>query len=249
MKLKLYTFALMGALVFQHSAMTQTTSDTNVATPTVPAVTRSVWPTNSMASAASMAAQAPSAVAANQTVPATPASGPAAAAAAPANPMATAVADASVVTNAPATGDPSEVTNAPLPALPAETVPPTNSLSADSADAADANAAPAATTIPLIEFQDVPLTVAIENLARQAGINYLLDPKIGYGQPDQNGQVKAEPTLSIRWENVTAKQALLALLNNYDLQLVMDNKTAIGRITMKDPTAPPPLVTRVIQLK
>jgi general secretion pathway protein D len=117
--------------------------------------------------------------------------------------------------------------------------------------AADAvtSAPPVTASIPLIEFQDVPLTVAIENLARQAGINYLLDPKIGYGQPDQNGQVKVEPTLSIRWENVTAEQALLALLNNYDLQLVMDPRTQIARISMKDPTAPAPLMTRVIQLK
>ncbi len=104
-------------------------------------------------------------------------------------------------------------------------------------------------TIPLIQFQDVPITTAIENLARQAGINYLIDPKIGYGQPDQNGQVKPEPTLSIRWENVTAEQALMAMLDNYNLQLIVDRKTQISRITTKDPTAPPPLTTRVIQLK
>jgi type II secretory pathway component GspD/PulD (secretin) len=104
-------------------------------------------------------------------------------------------------------------------------------------------------SIPLIQFQDVPITTAIENLARQAGINYLIDPKIGYGQPDQNGQIKAEPTLSIRWENVTAGQALLALLDNYNLQLSEDRKTQIARITTKDPSAPPPLTTRVIQLK
>ena len=104
-------------------------------------------------------------------------------------------------------------------------------------------------SIPLIQFQDVPITTAIENLARQAGINYLIDPKIGYGQPDQNGQIKAEPTLSIRWENVTAEQALMALLDNYNLQLVSDRKTQIARITAKDPTAPPPLITRVVQLK
>jgi general secretion pathway protein D len=101
----------------------------------------------------------------------------------------------------------------------------------------------------LIQFQDVPITTAIENLARQAGINYLIDPKIGYGQPDQNGQIKAEPTLSIRWENVTAEQALMALLDNYNLQLASDRKTQIARITTKDPTAPPPLMTRVVQLK
>ena len=101
----------------------------------------------------------------------------------------------------------------------------------------------------MIQFQDVPITTAIENLARQAGINYLIDPKIGYGQPDQNGQIKAEPTLSIRWENVTAVQALMALLDNYGLQLSEDRKTQIARITAKDPTAPPPLSTRVVQLK
>jgi type II secretory pathway component GspD/PulD (secretin) len=104
-------------------------------------------------------------------------------------------------------------------------------------------------SIPLIQFQDVPITTAIENLARQAGINYLIDPKIGYGQLDQNGQVKAEPTLSIRWENVTAGQALMALLDNYGLQLNEDRKSQIARITAKDPTAPPPLITRVVQLK
>jgi type II secretory pathway component GspD/PulD (secretin) len=137
----------------------------------------------------------------------------------------------------------------PVPVAPA--VPATPAAPAEPSDtaSADTNGAPTVASIPLIEFQDVPLTVAIENLARQAGINYLLDPKIGYGQPDQNGQIKAEPTLSIRWENVTAEQALLALLNNYDLQLVEDPQTKIGRITMKDPTAPPPLVTHVIQLK
>ncbi|MGA2028682.1 MAG: secretin N-terminal domain-containing protein [Verrucomicrobiota bacterium] len=106
-----------------------------------------------------------------------------------------------------------------------------------------------AESIPLIQFQDVPIRTAIENLARQAGINYLLDPKIDYGQPDQNGQIKPEPELSIRWENVTAEQALLALLDNYGLQLVEDKRTSIARITIKDPTAPPPLFTKVIQLK
>ncbi|MGD1089169.1 MAG: secretin N-terminal domain-containing protein [Verrucomicrobiota bacterium] len=95
----------------------------------------------------------------------------------------------------------------------------------------------------------MPITTAIENLARQANINYLLDPKINYGQPDEHGQIIPEPTLSIRWENVTAEQALLALLDNYGLQMEQDTRTKIGRITIKDPTAPVPLITRVVQLK
>lgn len=114
---------------------------------------------------------------------------------------------------------------------------------------ADSAAAPVAAGIPQIKFSDVPITTAVENLARLAGINYMLDPKIGYGQADANGQIKVEPTLSIRWENITAESALLALLDNYGLQLTHDKRTGIDRITMKDPTAPPPLFTKVIQLK
>jgi type II secretory pathway component GspD/PulD (secretin) len=241
----------MAALAFQQSAMTQTTADTNVATPapmTAPAASSS-WPTNAITSNSPADTGAPAGAAA--VAPAAQTNEPAAPVA---DASAPAVATPAVVvadTNAVAPVEAAVVTNAPLPAVAPEAVaPPTNSaLAAEAAAPADDTGAPPAPTIPLIQFQDVPLTVAIENLARQANINYLLDPKIGYGQPDQNGQVKAEPTLSIRWENVTAEQALLALLNNYDLQLVRDPKTGIGRVTMKDPLAPPPLETRVIQLK
>src|SRR6185503_6396029 len=102
--------------------------------------------------------------------------------------------------------------------------------------------------IPLIVMDDVPLTDAIKNLARQAGLNYMLDPKISFGQPGPDGRIVAQPSVSIRWENITAEQALNALLNNYSLQLVEDPKTKIARVTIKDPAAPDPLVTRIIQL-
>ncbi|HEX5219479.1 MAG TPA: secretin N-terminal domain-containing protein, partial [Verrucomicrobiae bacterium] len=100
-----------------------------------------------------------------------------------------------------------------------------------------------------IQFQDVPLTTAIDNLARQAGINYILDPKVGYGQPDERGVIKTQPNISIRWENLTASQALNALINTYGLPLVDDPKTKIYRVTIKDPAAAEPLETRIIQLK
>jgi hypothetical protein len=87
-------------------------------------------------------------------------------------------------------------------------------------------------TIPLIQFEDVPITTGIEALAKQAGVHYSLDPKIGYNQPDENGQIKPEPTVSLRWENITARQALLAMLNQYDLQLVENSSNA--SITMKN---------------
>lgn len=106
-----------------------------------------------------------------------------------------------------------------------------------------------ATVLPLIQFVDAPLTSVIDNLARHAGINYIMDYKVPYGQIGPDGKPIPQPLLTVRWENVTAEQALMAILNNYDLQLVYDPKTKIARITKKDPAAPDPLFTRVIQLK
>jgi type II secretory pathway component GspD/PulD (secretin) len=273
MKLKLFMLALMGTLVSQQSAMTQIntdTTDSNAPAPAAP-MAASAWPTNSIAptngSDAQAAASNAMATAGDQAAPAAAANAPAPAAAPDTNAPAAAAMNAAPDTNTPAAATaasapvaaPADSNAAAVPAsnmpvaapAPADNTAAAPGASAPAAVAApvDTNATPVAASIPLIQFQDVPLDVAIENLARQAGINYLLDPKIVYGQPDQNGQVKPYPSLSIRWENVTAEQALLALLNNYDLQLVEDTKTKIGRITMKDPTAPPPLVTRVVQLK
>jgi type II secretory pathway component HofQ len=161
----------------------------------------------------------------------------------------TCVLAAKAQTNPPASPQPVDTNTAPAAIMAAAPDADTNpdAMTSDSADAAAP--AMAAVGIPHIKFSDVNITVAIENLARLADINYMLDPKIGYGLPDANGQVKVEPTLSINWENITAENALLALLDNYGLQLIQDKHTGIARITLKDPTAPPPLFTKVIQLK
>jgi len=163
------------------------------------------------------------------------------------NAATTAAAGTQASTAAAGTNETAGVTVGNAPAMTA-----TNAEAASAAGTNETAAAGTETNAPVvlpIQFQDVPITTAIENLARLANINYLLDPKIGYGQPDQNGQIKAEPTISVRWENVSARQALLAVLDNYNLQLVEDTKTKIARVTIKNPNAPPPLVTRVIQLK
>src|SRR5271157_6437088 len=140
-------------------------------------------------------------------------------------------------TNTPAAEAP------PAAATPA---PPTAAAPAPTPDApVTGEAKPALITapgasIPLIVMEDVPLTDAIRNLARQSGINFLLDPKIGYGQPGPDGKVIPQPSVSIRWENITADQALEALLNNYGLQKVEDPRSRIARVTPKDPLAPEP---------
>jgi len=150
-------------------------------------------------------------------------------------------------------------TNAPVQAAsPVVEDTSTNSTTVAAHPAADANpVAPttasagmaAKAVIPLIVMDDVPLTDAIKNLARQASLNYMLDPKIAYGQPGPDGRPLAQPTVSIRWENVTAEQALNALLNNYGLQMIEDSKTKIARLTIKDPAVPDPLITKIVQLK
>jgi hypothetical protein len=99
-----------------------------------------------------------------------------------------------------------------------------------------------------INIPEAPLTDVVSTLARQANINFQFDPKVT-GGVGADGKPMPQPIVSIRWENVTALQALEALLNNHNLVLVQDQKTKIARITSKDPAAPEPLVTRVIQLK
>ena len=139
------------------------------------------------------------------------------------------------------------------PASPAQTNPPAAEVSASGPALAATNGPALAATngpaqrgmvIPLIIMDEVPLTDAIGNLARQAGLNYLMDPKVGYGQPGPDGKLAPQPSVTLRWENITAEQALCALLNNHNLQLVEDAKSRIARITTKDPAALPPLMTQ-----
>ena len=78
-----------------------------------------------------------------------------------------------------------------------------------------AGAAPPANNdvIPLIEMDNVPLLDAIRQLARQAHLNILLDPRL-------SELPYARLTVSVQWRGVTAKEALTALLDNYGLVLV-----------------------------
>jgi len=193
---------------------------------------------------------------------------------APAAQPVTQVAAATTTTADPATPaatpDASATNAAATNAAPAATTPPAEAPAAAAAPATPPSAAPAAAlapsgapdataaagssntnsgVIPLIVMDDVPLTDVIKNLARQAGLNYMLDPKINYGQRAADGTVVPQPMVSLRWENLTPDQALSAVLNNYNLQIVDDPKTRIARITIKDPAAPDPLVSDIIQLK
>lgn len=103
-------------------------------------------------------------------------------------------------------------------------------------------------------LDDAPLPDVIKILARQAGINYQLEPKILDGvpmdKPDGTIEIIPHPNISIRFENVTARQALEAVLRNHNLELAQDPDPQIDiyRIVLKDPEAKPPLFTQVVQL-
>ncbi|HWN93589.1 MAG TPA: hypothetical protein VNT99_01040, partial [Methylomirabilota bacterium] len=79
--------------------------------------------------------------------------------------------------------------------------------------------------VPLIVIDDVPLIDAVKNLARQAGLNYLPDPKLL--------TITNQPNVTMRLENVTASDALMAVLETYNLQIVQDPRIKVARITVK----------------
>ena len=78
---------------------------------------------------------------------------------------------------------------------------------------APASDVPPDEVIPLIEMENVRLLDALRQMARKARLNVILDPRLSTAPFN-------EMMVSIRWENVTAREALTALLENHDLMLV-----------------------------
>jgi hypothetical protein len=89
--------------------------------------------------------------------------------------------------------------------------------------------------IPLIVMDDVPLDDAIKNLASQAHLSLHLEAPLLPASP-QPGIPAFPPAVSFRWTNVSARQALAALLDNYNLVLVEDSATGSARVVAKAQT-------------
>lgn len=142
---------------------------------------------------------------------------------------------------------PAVVDVTPPPSLAQQNAPAAPAATEKKAD--DATAAPVHPdeVVPLIVIDDVPLTDAIRNLARQAGLNLMFDPRVTAAGAD--GRQTNQQNVSIRFENVTAQQALDAVLDNYNLKLAKDTHSPISKVTVKDPKAEEPLVSAVVQLK
>jgi len=87
--------------------------------------------------------------------------------------------------------------------------------------------------IPLVRMDDVPLDLAIQKLAAEAHLRLASDSALSVPSAQPGRGASSRPTVSVRWKNVTARQALTALLDNYSLLLVEDSATASARIVAK----------------
>ncbi len=79
--------------------------------------------------------------------------------------------------------------------------------------------------IPLIAMDEVPLGDAIERLAKAADLKYTMDPAVLY-----DAGIGAQPKVSFSWTNITAREALFAVLNDHQLRWIPDDKTGVARI-------------------
>lgn len=85
-----------------------------------------------------------------------------------------------------------------------------------------------APAVPIISMMSAPLDQAIQMLADQAKLKIVLEEGTLSSQAGQ-----PTPMVSFRWENLTARQALAALLDCYDLTLVESPDTAVIHIKSK----------------
>jgi len=60
-----------------------------------------------------------------------------------------------------------------------------------------------------IQMSNIPITSVIENLARQSGINYIIDQNLFMSQ---SGSGIAEPSLTFAWTNISPNDALSRVL-------------------------------------
>jgi hypothetical protein len=94
-------------------------------------------------------------------------------------------------------------------------------------------------TIPLIQMADVPLKDAIRNLARQAGLNFILDPKLDGPWEVAEGKPGRAPSVNARWENLTAEQALGKVLKEHGLVMIANPATSVARIAFRNQAVQP----------
>jgi len=91
--------------------------------------------------------------------------------------------------------------------------------------------------LEMVHFDEEPLQDAIRQLAKLADINIQLDPRLA-NSLDAKGRPIPAPMLNKNLKNVSARQALLGLLDEYGWQATRIAGNPILRIEVKDPRVP-----------
>lgn len=79
-------------------------------------------------------------------------------------------------------------------------------------------------TVPVIQMTDVPLSMAVDLLARQSELNYTVDCRVPFDRA----------LVNIRWTNITARAALDKVLKEHDLELIDNSATTVVRIAPRN---------------
>lgn len=144
----------------------------------------------------------------------------------------------------------------PAPAAPAgprpvQAVPSPESKAKAAADAKEASKAAFENEVILeLKYDDMDLVDLIKSLALQAEINVLFDPKLTAVTRGPDGTpVPAAKVPAFRMTNVTARQALEAILANNNLLMAHDPKTNTYRVSPKGAAVEEPLITKIIELR
>jgi hypothetical protein len=93
----------------------------------------------------------------------------------------------------------------------------------------DTNAA-----IPLIQMNVVPLDLALNTFAYEDHIKVVFYDELLGIRSNPGKPPVLQPLVSIRWQNITPKQAIVALCENYNLAIVKDSVAGTIRIKPKD---------------
>ena len=85
--------------------------------------------------------------------------------------------------------------------------------------------------VPVIMFDEVPLKDAVQVFANQLHLKITFDKKF---MATPAGNSISSTYVSVRWKHLTLKQALVALLDNYELVMIPDQSGSSARITTKE---------------
>jgi hypothetical protein len=102
--------------------------------------------------------------------------------------------------------------------------------------------------VPLIVIDDVPLTDAVKNLARQADLNFILDPCVP-GSGFRAGAQRPNENVSIRLTNVSVASGLAFVLKKHKLMMITNSATTVARIVPTNHNVKPVAASAVLPSK